>query len=76
MTEGSCGTVVVTGRLFWEITVRNFCQAVISQNAFRQTDLLLDLAMASYVVNGVLGEVHYFVELKECTGAKNCVNYS
>lgn len=56
--------------------MRNFCQAVISQNAFRQTDLLLDLAMASYVVNGVLGKVHCCVELKKCTGAKNWVNYS
>lgn len=50
--------------------MRNFCQAVISQNAVRQTDLLLDLVVASYVVNGILGTVHYFVELKGCAGAK------
>lgn len=56
--------------------MRNFCQAVISQNAVRQTDLLLDLVAASYVVNGVLGTVHYFVELKGCAGAKKQVSYS
>lgn len=75
-TEGSCGNVVVVGKIFWEITMRNFCQAVISQNALRQTDLLLDLVAASYVVNGVLGTVHYFVELKGCAGAKKQVSYS